>query len=236
MKTILRFLPLLLLACAGVSLAEPTKVACVGDSITAGVGSKGGPAFTYPGQLGALLGKDYEVKNFGNSGSTLLQQGDKPYIKQKQYQQMLDYKGDIYFILLGTNDSKPQNWAKKDNFKPSAISLVEAILGANPKAKIYIGLPIPAYPANYGIRDEIIKNDVIPALKEVATEKHLDVIDLYEPMTGKGALVPDKVHPNSAGYSVMAAAIYKGLTGKEADLSLLPQAAPAKAAEPAKAK
>lgn len=235
MKTILRYLPLFLLT-ASVALAEPIKVACVGDSITAGVGSKGGPAFTYPGQLGALLGKEYEVKNFGNSGSTLLQKGDKPYDKQKQYQQMLDYKGDIYFILLGTNDSKPQNWKNKDNFKPSADATIDAILAANPKAKIYIGLPIPAYPGNFGIRDTIIKNEVIPALKEVASEKHLNVIDLYDPMVGKGALVPDKVHPNSEGYSVMAVAIYKGLTGKDADLSLLPKPAPAKAPEPAKAK
>ena len=232
MKTILRFLPLLLLT-TSLAFAGPTKIACVGDSITAGSGSKGGPAYTYPGQLAALLGKDYEVKNFGVGGATMLRNGNKPYEKEKAYQQMQAYKGDIYIILLGTNDSKAVNWAKKEDFKPSSLVLIDAILAANAKAKIYIGLPMPAYPGNFGIRDTVIKGEVIPALKEVAAEKHLDTIDLYTAMTGKGALVPDKVHPNSEGYGVLAAAVYKGLTGKDADLSLLPKPAPA---EPAKAK
>ena len=45
------------------------KVACVGDSITAGSGVKE-PEKKYPFQLGRLLGADYEVKNFGVGDST----------------------------------------------------------------------------------------------------------------------------------------------------------------------
>ena len=37
----------------------------------------------YPVQLGKILGKKYEIKNFGNSGSTMLKKGDKPELKQR---------------------------------------------------------------------------------------------------------------------------------------------------------
>lgn len=44
--------------------ALPTRVACVGDSITAITG--------YPSDLQSLLGPNYSVKNFGVNGSTVL--------------------------------------------------------------------------------------------------------------------------------------------------------------------
>ena len=55
------------------------RVACIGDSITAGVGAAGG---SYPTQLGKRLGSKWEVRNFGVSGSTLLNRGDNPYQRQ----------------------------------------------------------------------------------------------------------------------------------------------------------
>ena len=59
---------------SGTASAEAKiKIACVGDSITAGVGSQNGQS--YPTQLQALLGSKYEVKNFGYSGSTAQDDG-----------------------------------------------------------------------------------------------------------------------------------------------------------------
>jgi acyl-CoA thioesterase-1 len=189
--------------------ADALKVACVGDSITQGVGA--GQGLSYPTQLGALLGDRFQVKNFGNSGSTLLQTGDKPYNKQPQYKAMLEMKADAYVIKLGTNDSKPHNWARKADFKPSAFALIDAIREANPKAVIFVCLPVPAFPANFGITDEVIRNEVIPLLKEVASEKQTKVIDLYAALEGKKELVPDRVHPNAEGYQLISAAVHKAL-------------------------
>ena len=59
----------------------PTHVACVGDSITAGVGSSASNR-TYPAVLQTMLGAGVQVRNFGNSGSTMLSVGDKPYQNQ----------------------------------------------------------------------------------------------------------------------------------------------------------
>ena len=58
----------------------PIRVACVGDSITAGFGAPKG--WSYPDQLRMILGAGWEVGNFGVSGRTLLRQGDRPYVKE----------------------------------------------------------------------------------------------------------------------------------------------------------
>ena len=95
------------------------KVACVGDSITAG-GHSGGPNFTYPAQLQQVLDKSfpgkYDVQNLGASGATLLMSGDSPYWIRAEYAEFVKQQWDIVVIMLGTNDSKdkgdhgPHNW------------------------------------------------------------------------------------------------------------------------------
>jgi hypothetical protein len=95
--------------------ATAKKVACVGDSITAGVCSSGGN-HTYPAQLQILLGDEYAVTNLGACGSTLLKKGDSPFWLRPQYTTLINNKWDIVTIMLGTNDAKdpgsggPNNW------------------------------------------------------------------------------------------------------------------------------
>lgn len=97
------------------------RVACVGDSITAGVGAEGK---AYPAQLGKMLGRKWEVRNFGISGCTLLNQGDNPYQKQGAFKAALADKPDVVIIMLGTNDTKPQNWKHKDQFAADYKGLI----------------------------------------------------------------------------------------------------------------
>src|SRR5438046_5593511 len=88
------------------------KVACIGDSITQGVGSK----VPWPAILQKMLGEKWEVKNYGVSARTLLKKGDHPFDKEKKYTDAQSYKPDVVIIMLGTNDTKPQNWKFKDEF------------------------------------------------------------------------------------------------------------------------
>lgn len=50
----------------------PTRVACIGDSITFGAGTKNPRTDSYPAQLGRMLGNHFVVTNFGVSGTTML--------------------------------------------------------------------------------------------------------------------------------------------------------------------
>lgn len=212
MKRSAFFATLLLATVCAVAADTKIKVACVGDSITAGAGVKD-PQKKYPAQLGALLGDGYDVKNFGNSGSTMLDDGDKPYKKQKSFTDALAFAPDIVIIKLGTNDSKPQNWAKKDGFAASTKSLVEAFQKANPKAEIFLCYPVPVVgKGNFGIRDEIVKPEIIPLIKQVAAEMSLHTIDLYSALDGKPELIPDRVHPNDEGATLIAKAVHAALT------------------------
>lgn len=194
--------------------AEKIKVACVGDSITAGAGVKEARN-RYPAQLQGLLGDGYEVNNYGNSGSTMLDDGDKPYKKQKSFTDAVAFAADIVVIKLGTNDSKPQNWSKKEGFVPSTKSLVEAFQKANPKAKIYLCFPVPVIAqGNYGINNEKVKGEIIPLIKQTAEEMRLPIIDLYAALDGKPELFPDRVHPNDAGATLIAKAVFEAISKK----------------------
>lgn len=192
------------------------KVACVGDSITAGVGASDPRTGSYPAQLQERLGKRYEVRNFGVSARTMLRTGDHPYHKEKAFQDALAFKPDIVTILLGTNDSKPQNWAHKDDFIPSAKEIIDAFRAANPQARVHICLPVPAFPENFGITDKVIAGEVIPELRKLAAAEKLPVIDLNKPMNDHAEMVPDKVHPNDEGYQLMADVLAKALVRKAA--------------------
>ncbi len=207
--------------------APPVRVACVGDSITFGSGIKDRDHQSYPAQLQAMLGGAYEVKNFGVSGATLLNAGDNPYTKQKAFEAAKAFKPNIVVIKLGTNDSKPQNWSHKDEFAADAKAMVEAFQSLETKPRVYLCRPVPAYPGNWGIRDEIIKNEVIPLIDAAAKEKDAQLIDLYAALSDKPAMFPDKVHPNADGARVIAATVYNALTGREAPAAPAPQPEPA---------
>jgi acyl-CoA thioesterase-1 len=205
----------LLMLSFSLSAAEKIKVACVGDSITAGAGVKD-PANRYPTQLGVLLGDDYVVQNFGVSGTTMLDDGDSPYKKKDAYNKALAFVPDIVVIKLGTNDSKPQNMKKIEGFTASTISIVNSFTAANPKVKIYLCYPVPVVgKGNFGINNEAVKDTIIPMIQKVADEKKLAVIDLYKALSGHDELIPDRVHPNDEGATLIAKAVAAAITPKK---------------------
>lgn len=193
--------------------AGTIRVACVGDSITYGSGIENRQLNCYPAQLGHILGNKWEVRNFGVSGATLLKQGDKPYWNESNYKYALAFVPDVVIIKLGTNDSKPQNWAHKDQFVVDYVALINSFKALD--CRIWICLPVPAFPERWGITDTVIHDEVIPLIREIAKQTQVPVIDLYEALSGRDDLFPDDIHPNAEGAGIMAQTIYHSLTGKE---------------------
>ena len=195
---------ILLLFLSSNLFSEQIRVACVGDSITYGAGIKDRKNMNYPKQLGKLLGKEYEVRNFGNSGSTMLKKGDKPYWEQKEFKAALEYAPNIVIIKLGTNDTKPQNWKHGAEYSVDYKAMISSFTKLSSKPKVYICLPVPVVKTRWGITNEIVIKEIIPAIRKVSDQTKSEIIDLNTPFKGKNELIPDFVHPNGAGATVIA--------------------------------
>ena len=194
--------------------ATPTRIACVGDSITFGAGVKDRKKNAYPVQLQNLLGDDYHVTNFGVSGATLLKQGDKPYWKLKQFKAAQELQPNIVVIKLGTNDTKPHNWKHKENYQPNYIEMIETFRSLDSKPAVYLCYPVPVVGERWGINDKAAREEVIPFINAIAKETDAPIIDLYAAFKDKLDLIPDKVHPNAEGATVIAKTVAKALTEK----------------------
>ncbi|MEI8037152.1 MAG: GDSL-type esterase/lipase family protein [Verrucomicrobiota bacterium] len=193
------------------------RVACVGDSITAGSGTAS-PAFqAYPKQLGRLLDERWQVSNFGVSGTTLLNAGDHPYQKTEAFQKALALQPDVVVIMLGTNDTKPQNWRLKDQFVADYQDLIGKFRALPSKPRIFICHPVPVPgTGNFGINEAGVQEE-IPLLDTLADREHLGVIDIHGAFAGKDVLIPDRVHPNAEGAALLAKTVFNALTGKVFD-------------------
>jgi lysophospholipase L1-like esterase len=195
---------------------ERVKVACVGDSITQGSGLPDPGKNAYPAQLQSLLGDKWKVSNFGVSGRTLLKKGDFPYWNEKAYQDALASSPDAVIIMLGTNDTKPQNWAHEGDFVADYTELVKSFQALASKPRIYVCRPCPVpEPGNFGINEKNNK-EWIKRIDKLAKDMDLGVIDMHKALEDKPQLLPDHVHPNTEGAGEMAKAAFKGLTGKKA--------------------
>jgi lysophospholipase L1-like esterase len=205
MKTILYLIALLLFPLYSIA-QEPIKVAFVGNSITQGPGRENPGSF--PLQVGEILGDAYQVKNFGVGGRTLLKKGDFPYWNEPQFQEVKDFRPDVVLIKLGTNDSKPQNWAHKAEFVQDYLDLIAEFRDHMPKdGKVYVMLPVPVTRENFGINPVIMNSEQRLMLFEIIQKSGAEVIDLYTPLQDKPELFPDGVHPTAEGLTIMARVI-----------------------------
>lgn len=195
---------------------SPVKIACLGDSITAGMLVKKEECWV--SQMARALGKKAEVGNFGVSARCLLFKGDRPITREKAYRNALDFKPDILLIGLGTNDSKKVNWAHKDDFADNYKAVIEEFRKQNPKLKVYCLLPIPSQETKEGgISRECISREIIPLIRQAARDTKSKVVDLNKVMKDKDKLLIDGVHPNAAGHALMAKHVLQVLKGKAAE-------------------
>ncbi|WP_052574033.1 GDSL-type esterase/lipase family protein [Haloferula sp. BvORR071] len=192
----------------------PVKLACIGDSITEGAGAE--PGKSYPSQLQGLLGDQWKVTNYGLGGRTLLKKGDHPYWIEGKYQEALKSEPDAVIIMLGTNDTKPQNWKFESEFVADYTELVKSFQTLPSKPRIYVCRPCPVpEPGNFGINEKN-NQEWIKRINKLAKDMDLGLIDMHEALEKHPELLPDKVHPNTEGAGEMAGAAFKALTGKKA--------------------
>ncbi len=186
-----------------------TKIACIGNSITYGAGINDRMENSYPAQLGAMLGKEYETKNYGLSGRTLLSNADYPYMAEAMFFKAINWHPDIVIIMLGSNDSKPHNWKYKNEFESDYLKMINAFDTLKSNPEIYLVAPVPVFEKCCGISDAVVKNEIYPLVKALTEKKNLHFIDLYYPLIEMGDMFPDGVHPNAQGSAEMAKIVYR---------------------------
>ena len=226
--------PELALRCAArpKARADQISIACVGDSITAGVHSSGAN-WTYPSQLQHMLDAKYPgkyvVTNYGACGSTMQKNGDSPYWKRPQYPAVMKSDADIVVIMLGTNDAKdtgnggPANWENDGHtgvvpFTRDFAAMVGEFKAFASKPAIYTAIPPPLYKDSvYGMNQTVI-NVVFPKLiPSINAQNKLPhaAIDVFDALGGAALAHPewsaDGCHPNDVGYTHLAAAVMAGI-------------------------
>lgn len=191
--------------------AQKVRVACIGNSITYGHGIEDREHDTYPAQLQQLLGDEYDVRNFGVSGTTAQTQGDFPWKSTQQYKDALAFQPQIAVIKLGTNDSKPQNWVNAERLTSELEALTKEFASLPSHPRIIIALPAKAYEIRWNIRDSIIINYEVPAIKRMAKSNHWHLLNLYKATSKMPERFPDGIHPDAEGAGVIAKQVCKAV-------------------------
>ena len=198
--------------------ATGIRVACVGDSITQGMGVmfNNPDKNSYPALLQEMLGGQYQVLNYGHSGRTLLPSGDQPYRKSPFFTASLKSDPAIVLIMLGTNDSKAHNWNTLE-YERELAGFVELYRNLTGHPIVYLLTPPKAFipkgkkEVAFKISDVVIENEIVPIVKRVAGELNVPVIDVFSATAEHPEYFPDGVHPNVVGDKAMAETIYAAL-------------------------
>ena len=194
------------------------KVACVGDSTTYGHGISNWPKNNYPAVLQTLLGDGYHVNNYGVSSFAVQESADRSYRTLPHYQESLAYDADYVVFMMGSNDSKPENWKGADAFKRDLLSLLdtygdaEMILCTLPSAFFLEG-------QTEGVTEHdiqpLIVDEIAEVTRTVAAERGFTLLDIHA-LTAEHPewFSKDGVHPSNEGAAAIAQKVAAVLTSK----------------------
>lgn len=196
--------------------AQKIKIACIGNSVTAGYLLKSPQKDSYPSQLQQMVGEKYDVGNFGHSGATLLKKGHNPYYKTKEFKAALAFVPDIAIVHLGLNDTDPRNWPEfKAEFEGDYSWLLDTLRTVNPNVKLFICKLSPIFSGHprfkSGTREWYQQiQAIIPA---IANANRTGLIDLNKALHTRPELFADNLHPDEEGASIIAKTVYQGISG-----------------------
>lgn len=163
-------------------------IICFGDSLTYGTGA--GRGMDYPSQLSKMIGKP--VINAGVPGDTTQR------ALQRLERDVLFKAPDLVLITLGGNDLK--NGIAKNRAFENLRMVVESI--QNTGAKVIIG----------GLRFPIRDRGFGRAYQELADKTGAVLIpNILEGIMGNRKRMSDPIHPNDAGYKIMAERFYEAM-------------------------
>ena len=162
-------------------------IICFGDSLTYGTGASNGMG--YPYQLSKMI--KLPVINLGIPGNTTT-------MALKRISEVLNLKPGIVILTLGGNDLK--TGIPKDTAFNNLKIIINKI--QNKGALVVIGgIDFPFFGKGFGDAYKILARQTGSLL----------IPNIYSGILGHPKLMNDRIHPNNAGYTVMAESFYKAL-------------------------
>lgn len=199
-----------------------TRIMPLGDSITEGTGSSGGGLRGYRRPLWQALEADFLVDFVGS-----LSDGDNSFDQDHeghagwsatQIRSAIDnflQISDPEMILLhiGTNDISANRTAQ--DIVDDIDATLEAIYGARSTNRVFLCAIIPRKdgndPQTQSLNDEIVKLANIRS----ANGDRINLVDMHEQFASvsnwETALMADNLHPNDAGYALMAETFFDAI-------------------------
>ena len=186
------------------------KIMPLGDSITYGKGSstEGGYRFQLWNDLrvrgfpidfvGSLQSgpASFDRENEGHPGWTINQ------IAAQVVNWLMTYRPHIILLHIGTND-----FVRNDDptQAPARLSqLLNLITTTLPGATVIVAQILPLTRSARLNAEVVAYNATIPSIvqADVAQHKHVEYVDMYHAVPP--SMLPDQIHPNDAGYALMA--------------------------------
>jgi lysophospholipase L1-like esterase len=206
------------------------KIMPLGDSITYGVGSSTGGGYRLQlwndlrargfaiDFVGSVLTgpASFDRENEGLPGWKINQ------IAAKVVNWLMTYRPSIILMHIGTNDI-----FKNDDPAQAPIRLshlLNLITSTLPGVTVIVAQILPLLRSARLNAEVVAYNATIPRIvqAEVAQGKHVHYVDMYDAVPP--SMLPDRIHPNDAGYAVMAKvwlyALLPLLAEKQPELSL----------------
>lgn len=193
------------------------RVACIGDSITFGMGAVK-EEDTYPSQIQKMLGDHYQVVNFGDSGRGIIlgsMRGNEPraFYKRPAHQQALAFNPDIVICNLGINDDIAWAGNGQKEFVPDYLTLLSAYQALQNPPKIFIWTKLaPLAPGHraYDSTATRIPFCMRTDLNAVAEKSGAVGIDAFSPLCGAdNVFQKDGIHPNEKGLKLLAESTFR---------------------------
>jgi lysophospholipase L1-like esterase len=208
----------------------PCVILPVGDSVTAGEGSSDGGSYraplfhlanthsqsiTFVGGGGAsgpatVDGITFPRANSGYSGFNIDNAGGRSGISQFFPAQITTDKPDIILLMIGTNDTTTD-----ESDPPTRLAaLLDKMLNADPTLLLVVAQVIPQRSTNAKLT---AFNAAIPGLVKTRADagQHIVTVDMYGAFVANPsyatAYLADGLHPNDAGYKVMADTWYAAI-------------------------
>lgn len=212
---------------------SPCVIMPLGDSITFGLGAQTPVAnqggyrvelfrraladdhdITFAGRVAngpnTVDGQAFPRGHEGYSGSTINDGGNQLANRVAPAIEAAD--PNIILLMIGTNDV----FGQLNNPPGDLGNLLDQITNAAPDALVVVAQIVPTQQAAANTRVQAY-NATIPGLvqERVAAGKHLALVDMFTPFVnnpgGGNALLADVVHPNDAGYVIMAQTWYAAI-------------------------